>query len=343
MMHTAMHIAMRTAAALAVAMLSGALLACGSGDTGAERRIPVPGLLVYTVGVDLWIQDEDGSRLLIAAAQDQQLLHPAISPDGTRVAYVVFQLTHAEGATIGTDLAVSSITEPSQQVVTERSAAAEFFWNPRWTPDGDGLIFTHEPGDAPISVKRLHLSSGSVELLREDARDADISSDGARIVFVSAPYSGDPHLVVRRLADGAETVLDPERSWQPRPFRIPRFSADGRSVLFSAGQYLPQVSAVALTRNGPEDIWRYDLSAGELRLLAAVSEDQPDFSLSADGRHTLIFGAFGTYLISTNTAEPAYAVAPGEFHGWIDWIGTVSDEEWAAIRESVFETPGVAQ
>ena len=338
-----MHIAMRVAAALAIAICSCALLACGSGDSGAERRIPVPGLLVFTVGVDLWIQDEDGPRLLIAAAQDQQLLHPAISPDGTRVAYVVFQLTHAEGATIGTDLAVSSIADPSQQIVTARNAAAEFFWNPRWTPDGEGLIFTHEPSDAPISVKRLQLGNGSIELLREDARDADISPDGARIVFVSGPYSGDPHLVVRRLADGAETVLDPERSWQPRPFRIPRFGADGRSVLFSAGQYLPQVSAVANARNGPEDIWRYDLSAGELSQLAAVSEDQPDFALSADGRHALIFGAFGTYLISTTAAEPAYALAPGEFHGWIDWIGTVSDEQWAAIRESVFETPSVVQ
>ena len=338
-----MHPALSLAAALsAFAIL---LVGCGGASESdhGERRIPVPGLLVFTVGVDLWIQDEEGPRLLIAAGQEQQLLHPAISPDGTQVAYVVFQLTHAEGATIGTDLAVSNINEPTQRTVVARDGAAEFVWNPRWTPDGHALIFTHEPVAEPISVKRLDLRSGLIELLRADARDAAISPDGARIVFVSAPYSGDPHLVVRRLDDGFETVLDPERTWQPRPYRIPRFSADGGSVLFSAGQYLPQVSAVALGLNGPEDIWRVDLASGELRQIAAVSEDQPDFTLSSDGRHALVFGAFGTYLISTTSLEPAYAVAPGEFHGWIDWLGTVSDEEWAALRESVFERADATQ
>jgi len=358
---------MRTAVGLATAMTAFAILLVGCGGAGepdrGERRIPVPGLLVFTVGVDLWVQDDDGARLLIAAEQDQQLLHPAISPDGTRVAFVVFQLTHPEGMTIGTDLAVSDIDDPTQRIVLARDGAAEFVWNPRWTPDGEALIFTHEPVGAPISVKRLQLESGAVDLLREDARDAAISPDGGRIVFVSAPYSGDPHLVVRRLGDGSETVLDPQRSWQPRPFRIPRFSSDGASVLFSAGQYLPLVSAVPLLRslvpapepgparsasfaasfNGPEDIWRFDLATGELRQIAAVSEDQPDFTLSDDGRHALVFGAFGTYLISTSALEPAYAIAPGEFHGWIDWLGTVSDEEWAAVRESLFELPDAAQ
>ncbi|MCY3568027.1 MAG: hypothetical protein OXH38_05330 [Chloroflexi bacterium] len=338
---------MRNAVSLSAALTVFAILLVGCGGASEpdlpERRIPVPGLLVYTVGVDLWIQDENGPRLLIAAGQDQQLLHPAISPDGTRVAYVVFQLTHAEGTTIGTDLAVSNIDNPAQRVVLARDGAAEFVWNPRWTPDGEALIFTHEPVGAPISVKRLYLEHETLDLLREDARDAAIDPDGSRIVFVSSPYSGDPHLVVRRLDDGSETVLDPQRSWQPRPFRIPRFSADGGSVLFSAGQYLPQVSALALGLNGPEDIWRFDLATGELRQLAALGEDQPDFTLSEDGRHALVFGAFGAYLISTTSPEPAYAVAPGEFHGWIDWVGTISDEEWAAIREAVFELPDAAQ
>ena len=93
---------------LAAAALALMLAACGDGSADIERRIPAPGTFVYTQGVDLWIQDEQGARLLIAAGQDQQLLQPAISPDGRRVAYIVFQLTQAEGATIGTDLAVSS-------------------------------------------------------------------------------------------------------------------------------------------------------------------------------------------------------------------------------------------
>ncbi len=327
-----------------------ALIACGDGGAaGGDRRIPAPGMFVYTSASDLWIQDDAGARLLIAAGQDQQLLQPSISPDGARVAFVVFQLTPAAGATIGADIAVAGLDDPQPQIVFGHEGQAEFAWNPRWTPDGESLIFTQESAQSAasstsrISVARLRLSTRDVETLRDDARDADISPGGERLVFVAGPYSGDPHLVVRSLADGVETVLDPQRSWQPRPFRIPRFSADGRRVLFSAGQALPQVSSVALRLNGPEDIWSYDLSGGEPRQLAAVGEDQPDFSLSTDGRHALIFGAFGVYLVSTSASEPAYAIAPGEFHGWIDWRGSVSDDEWAAIRASVFETSDAAR
>ena len=178
---------MRSALVSTAAFVAFMLAACGSGADETERRIPAPGTFVYTQGVDLWIQDEDGPRLLIAAGQDQQLLHPAISPDGVRVAYVVFQLTQAEGSTIGTDLAISDLGNPEQQIVVEHTKQAEFIWNPRWSPDGESLIFTHEPGELLIRIARLDLQRGVVEILREDARDADISADGSRIVFVSAP------------------------------------------------------------------------------------------------------------------------------------------------------------
>lgn len=330
---------MRTVIALAAVTLAVLLAACGGANEPAERRIPAPGTIVFTSGVDLWIQDENGARLLIAAEQDQQLLQPAISPDGTQVAYIVFQLTQAEGTTIGTDLAVASLDDPKQVILVQHARQAEFVWTPRWTPDGKSLIFTHEPGDLMIRVVRLDLERREVEILREDARDADISPDGSRIVFVNAPYSGDPHLVVRDLSDGTERVLDPQREWEPRPFRIPRFSADGESVIFSAGQFLPQVSARSLALNGPEDIWSFYLATGALTQLAAIGEDQPDFALSDDGRHVLILGAFGVYLVADPPSDPPFAIAPGEFHGSLDWIGSVTESEWEEIRSSVYNIP----
>ena len=330
---------MRTVIALAAVTLAVLLAACGGANEPAERRIPAPGTIVFTSGVDLWIQDENGARLLIAAEQDQQLLQPAISPDGTQVAYIVFQLTQAEGTTIGTDLAVASLDEPKQVILVQHARQAEFVWTPRWTPDGESLIFTHEPGELMIRVVRLGLERREVEILREDARDADISPDGTRIVFVNEPYGGDPHLVVRDLASGTEMVLDPERTWEPRPFRIPRFAADGDSVLFSAGQFLPQASAAARGLNGPEDIWSYNLTTGALIQLAAIGEDQPDFALSDDGRHVLILGSFGVYLVADPPSDPPFAIAPGEFHGSLDWIGSVTESEWEEIRSSVYNIP----
>ncbi len=328
---------------LAAAALALMFAACGDGSADVDRRIPAPGTFVFTQGVDLWLQDEQGARLLIAAGQDQQLLQPAISPDGTRVAYIVFQLTQAEGATIGADLAVSRLDDPEQEVVVQHTRQAEFVWNPRWTPDGGSLIFTHEPGELLIRVARLDLQRREVEIVREDARDADISRDGTMLIFVNAPYSANPHLVVRDLKDGSEVVLDPDREWQPRPFRIPRFMPVGDAVVFTAGQFLPQVSTKVLGFNGPEDIWLVDLDTLQLLQIAAIGEDQPDFALSDDGRHVLVMGAFGIYLVATDAADPPYAIAPGEFHGGVDWVGSVAEEEWARIRESVFEVQDSSQ
>ena len=327
---------------LALIVLATALVACGAASQGSgndDSRIPVSGLLVFTVGVDLWIQDDRGSRVLIEAGQDQQLLQPAISPDGERVAYVVFQLTNLEGTSIGADLAVANLNDPQPEIVVQHTRQAEFVWTPRWTPDGQALIFTHEPADLTIRIVRLDLQRREVTVLREDARDADVSPDGSRLVFVNTPYSGDPHLVVRHLSDGTEVVLDPQRTWPPRPVRIPRFSPDGEAVIFSGGQFRPQVSARAMDSNGPEDVWSYQLAAGVLTQLAAVGEDQPDFAISEDGRHVLIMGAFGMYLVETRPDDPPYAIAPGEFHGGLDWAGRVSEQEWREIRESVFPSP----
>jgi Tol biopolymer transport system component len=330
-------------AVLPIVLLAWVLFACGEGTVEVGRRIPAPGIFVFTQGVDLWIQDEDGARLLIAAEQDQQLLQPSISPDGTRVAYVVFQLTQAEGATIGTDLAIAELSNPTQVILVQHARQAEFVWTPRWSPDGESLIFTHEPGNLVIRIARFDLRDREVEILREDARDADLSPDGTRLVFVNAPYSGDPHLVVRDLSDGGERVLDPDRQWQPRPFRIPQFSADGAAIIFSGGEFLPQVSGTARGLNGPEDIWRYDLASGDLIQLAAIGEDQPDFALSDDGSHVLILGTFGIYLVADPPRDPPFAIAPGEFHGNLDWIGSVSEAEWAEISESVVEIPAEPQ
>ena len=101
--------------------------------------------------------------------------------------------------------------------------------------------------------------------------------------------------------------------------------------------FLPQVSVNALGLNGPEDLWVVDLETRELLQIAAIGEDQPDFAMSDDGGHVLVMGAFGIYLVTTDATDPPYAIAPGEFHGGIDWVGGVDDEEWAAIRESVFQ------
>ena len=57
----------------------------------------------------------------------------------------------------------------------------------------------------------------------------------------------------------------------------------------------------------------------------------------------LILGAFGIYLVADPPTDPPFAIAPGEFHGSLDWIGSVSEAEWAEIRNSVYELSDTSQ
>ena len=330
-------------------------VACGSAEEQPQaeqpprlqsQAIPVPGRAVFTRGVDIWIHDADGERLLIEAAEGQQLLTPALAPDGQRIAFVIFQLTGGEGFYVGASLAMydpSSAGSDPLRMLLRHEQAGEYHWNPRWSADGRALVYTHEAPDLEIRIELLDLVAIRASVLRSNARGGALSPDGKRLVLIADPYGGDPRLAIRDLASGEEVLLDPAGEWEPRPYRIPRWTPDGRGIVFAAGQALPQISAAPALgiSNGPEDIWHVDLETRRLTLLAAVGEDQPEFAVSSDGRYVLILGAFGLYLAAIPPTDPPYAIAPGEFHGGIDWIGTVSDEQWQEIRDSVLQ--GAAQ
>ena len=332
----------RAAALVVVAVFAALAAACGGATTPIEEdeRFPLPGRIVYTRGADLWLRDADGGhRLIVEAEPEFQLLTPAFAPDGERIAYIAFRLTSGGDFTVGADLMLYDPNAGEPQVLQQHQAQGEFFWSPRWSADGEAIIVTHEAPDQEIAVKRYNLSIGALTTLRAPARDADIAPDG-RLVYVRDPYGGEPRIAVWNPVTQTETVFDPDGIWEPRPYRIPRWSPDAAYIVFSAGQSLPTVGTASSYRraaNGPEDLWRVRPDGSDLQLLAAIGEDQPDFALSDDGRHLLAIGAFGVYLLDLPPRNPPYAVAPGEFHGSIDWIGVVAIDEWDAIRQRVLD------
>ena len=92
---------------------------------------------------------------------------------------------------------------------------------------------------------------------------------------------------------------------------------------------LSTISSRLIARaNGARRHLRVDAAGGVPRLIAALTEDQPDFAFSSDGRHVLARGSFGVYLVEVDGDGAAFAVAPGEFHGWHYWRGRLTDEEW---------------
>ena len=305
--------------------------ACG-GEPARPAVLPVPGLAAFTIGVDLWLREDGEERRIVEAEAGRQVLSPAISPDGEQIAFVLFQLTNTDEISVGSDIAIHDGS--GVRIVLQHERQAEYFWSPRWTPDGRSLVYTRETPGMEIAVEQLDLGSGETRVLRSRARDGDLSPDGGRLVFIDDPYGGSPRLLVRELRSGAEYPLDLDGSWEIQVFRMPKWTPDGEWILFAGAVQAATVSSVAaLSANGPEDIWRVAAGGGRPELIGAITEDQPDFAISDDGRHVLARGSFGVYILSLSAPAAAFAVAPGEFHGWHDWRGVLTDEQWSELVE----------
>ncbi len=225
---------------------------------------------------------------------------PALSPDGSTVAYASDETGHDEIWVM--DIATRNATRLTDDPASDR--------HPAWFPDGKSLAFASDRGGEP-GIWTVALSGGKATLLLARAEDPAISPDGARIAFATRDASGTLRVAVAPVAeptaikvltgpsDGAFDHRDP--SWSPDGRRIcyqdlrdiwvipatggkatmltdhvaaswqPAWSADGRLVYFSS------------SREGPLALWRIPAVGGtpERVTMGTGPEVQP--SLSRDG------------------------------------------------------------
>ena len=332
----------RAAALVVVAVFAALAAACGGATTPIEEdeRFPLPGRIVYTRGADLWLRDADGGhRLIVEAEPEFQLLTPAFAPDGERIAYIAFRLTSGGDFTVGADLMLYDPNAGEPQVLQQHQAQGEFFWSPRWSADGEAIIVTHEAPDQEIAVKRYNLSIGALTTLRAPARDADIAPDG-RLVYVRDPYGGEPRIAVWNPVTQTETVFDPDGIWEPRPYRIPRWSPDAAYIVFSAGQSLPTVGTASSYRRAANGAGRPLASAARRVRPAAAGRDRrrpARFRPLRRRTPPACDRRVRRLPARSAAAQSALRRRAGEFHGSIDWIGVVAIDEWDAIRQRVLD------
>jgi hypothetical protein len=311
---------------------------------GIGPDLRAPGLAVYTKGVDLWLQRGEQAGILLAGSQSVALFSPALSPDGARVAYVRFDQGAGRGGQIGSAIHILDLGAGIDVPVLTPGSEGEFFWSPRWLGPGH-LVYSqqvNEPSDdgAPyrIDIQRIDLAGGEAALLRADATDPGLSPDGRMLAFVDRPAVD--HVLAVVDLDAGEAIAGSERvlldtSDNLAFFRLPRFSPDGEWIAFLAsgdGPLVASGSAALLgaapslpaAGNGVQDLWRIRPDGSGLTRLTTVLEDTPDYAWSADGRHVLLRGVYGVYLVEVET-RITQTLGPGEFHGAHDWVGVVED------------------
>jgi Tol biopolymer transport system component len=328
-------------ALLLLSLVALGVAACGGGGESETQGAPdvdgigVPGTTVYTVGRDLIIETDGAVRPLLVADGTVTYLSPTLSPDGSEVAYVLFDQQVGLEADISSDLHVISLAgtdrlEGEDRTILEHQERAEFFWTPRWSADGRSLVYAHQTRTdddfgAIFTLEILDLETGTTRALREQARGGDSSPSEPLVAFVDSPQIDSRLATIHPTTLQVSILLTVANGLSG--YRVPQFSPDGEWIAFLATGDGPSVSdgvvaALGTGRNGVQDVWMIRPDGSGLQRLTTVLEDQPDFAWSSDGRHILLRGAFGVYTVEVGTRS-TLTLGPGEFHGWHDWRGTI--------------------
>ncbi|MDH5823632.1 winged helix-turn-helix domain-containing protein [Luteimonas sp. RD2P54] len=246
-------------------------------------------------------------------------LEPALSPDGSRVAFI------RDGGEGGFDLYVKTIGSEDSLNLT---ASAGDERHPLWTPDGRTLLFARVGASGTDIMRVSALGGGSTRVFADESltgiRGMSLSPDGSRIAYAgrespTAPY----RIVLVTPATGARRVVS-----QPAPGSLgdtdPRFAPDGRSIVF-----------VRAVDEVTKDLYRVPLAGGEPTRLTFDNRKINGLAWSSDGSRLLFTstrsGTYGLWsanpdggelralpLGSENVQQPA--TAPG--------IEAIAFEQW---------------
>lgn len=208
-------------------------------------------------------------------------LEPALSPDGSRVAFVW------DGGGGAFDVHVKTLAGEDLLNLT-RSAAEER--HPLWFPDGGALLFARLEADGVALMRVSALGGAPTRLFHTGMagiRGLALAPDGRRVAYAAREAPDRPYRLVVAALDGSDRrVLT-----SPPPGTLgdidPRFTPDGGALVFVRG-----VNEVT------KDLYRVPVAGGE------------PVRLTFDNRkiNGLAWSPDGTRLLFTSTRSGLYAV-----------------------------------
>ncbi len=180
--------------------------------------------------------------------------HPAVSPDGVRLAF----LSNAPGVShdraINFEIFVSSISGGAPARLTENDA---FDADIAWSPDGRRIAFKSSRDGNDEIYLMADDGSGQENLTRTPSAEwaPDWSPDGSLIAF-SSDRNGSPDLFVMAADGSGVRSVAPTSSSDSSP----RWSPDGRRIAFVSD------------RAGNDDIWVMDRDGSHARRLTSRAD-----------------------------------------------------------------------
>ncbi|MBI3607048.1 MAG: PD40 domain-containing protein [Nitrospirae bacterium] len=218
-------------------------------------------------------------------ARGGMILGPAVSPDGSTIAYTENSLDAFP------TLRTIRIDGAGDRAITRRNSGT----HASWSPDGKTIAFAQVEIWKNYSLySDIYLADVAGQTTRRlthgaRATDPEFSPDGTALVFVGHDL-GKSRLLTLDLATGA---IHPLTDWtEATQFAAPRWSPDGRSI------------ALAVWTEGRQDIALFDVDTRSLRMITRDRATDLTPSWSRDGR-TLYFTSDRTGVYNVFAYSPA--------------------------------------
>lgn len=226
----------------------------------------------------------DGTRVPVRLTDDATVdTHPALSPDGSSVAFV-------SERTGSKDIFVIGVDGRGLRQVTSGPAADD---SPSWSPDGGRLVFSSTGEDPAGDIYTLPVSGGAPTRLTADpAADTQPAwaPTGSRIAFTTTRFDPAGDVVVMAETGGAVTRAVPE----PGDSTEPAWSPDGARLAFTTRQPDPL-----------GDVKQVTVPGGQVSVIAersAVGETEPTFRAGGQPVFTELHGGDTTDIWSADAS-----------------------------------------
>jgi len=215
---------------------------------------------------------------------------PAVSPDGTRVAFT-WERPGEKPA-----IWVKLVDSATPLRLTKPSGADRY---PAWSPDGQEIVFARV-ADGRCSLSVVPALGGPVRTLADCGKGEGVrpswSPDGRAIALPARAPNGRWRIELLDVASGARKALtappaEIDGDWDPS------FSPDGRSIAF-----------VRTLTDGVDDLWIVPVSGGDARRLTFENRALTGADWTPDGKG-LVFsssraGLFSLWRLSISGGEP---------------------------------------